>query len=984
MGDDPWNKAEGKYDTPSSSVPGPLKKKRVKMAAAPLPATPVLVEKGTGNVMLDAALAYAARGWPVHPCNPSNKRPLLPPDRDAEGNKIKNSGGVTKASLDPDLIRSWWRKWPKAMIGVATGRNGLFVVDFDPGIQTDAKTGEPILCPVDGGPIEYTLELLKANLCFQMGCALPASLAVRTAGKSGVHVYFRQPEEGADIRNRNNLPHRIDVRGTGGYVIAPPSVMSNGREYRWLHGDADVDPVEAPARLIDLLRRPKGGAEQTDVGAAAPASSPAPSSGTKSAVPSAKVLADRPTSVAEAEEQAVRRYALAALDGEIEKARSAPNGTRNNTINACGLALGHLVGAGALSRDLAISALVDVARAWPDLDKSTDTITRAVDDGADHPRDLAHVRDSAREYFLRYAARGHPSTASRWPAGEEEKSFQDGSIGEELAAEGGEGGRPKSASERAKALRTQHARLARYNRTDLGNAERFRDRFGSDFRFSPSLGWLAWDGRRWKMLAAEDKGIPGEVLAAVFKMVRMIRREAWVLFASGVHDPEEKPDGLDRWSYDEKGKKKRLSSLLFAWADASESNARLRCVAGLVQPWLTVEADAFDAEPYAINVLNGTLRFRRERGADGAWLVAKKLFRHRREDLITKVAGVAFDQNATCPLYDAKMAWAQPDPAMRAYLHQWGGVNLTGEMGLQQLQFWYGSGANMKSVTIDTWAFVAGDYSTTVGIETFLDQGVKKSGGNPTPDLARLGGIRMLRTSEPERGAQLAEALIKLVTGGEPMAVRFLNKGFFDLRPSYKLTISGNHWLGISGTDNGIWRRVKLIPWESQIADADRDEALPEKLKAEASGIFNRLIAGLLDYLRNGLIEPQRVTDATSEYRDASDPLGRFLRMCVAKTAGARVQSSHLFAVYQAWCVAAGEKEWTNKGLSKAMTDKGFKTLRSNGMQWLDIELVKARDDFVDADGKAITLREEPEDPPPIAAGATGAWGDDGLDDEVF
>jgi putative DNA primase/helicase len=695
--------------------------------------------------LLDAALAYAARGWPVFPCSTKTKAPLLKKDVDPDTNKpIPNTGGVKKASTDRDQIIAWWTKWPKAAIGVATGLNGLFVVDFDPG--TCEKTGKV-----------YTLDGLKEALEDQIEAKLPASLSVRTAGKAGVHVYFRQPDAGADIRNRNNLPDRIDVRGTGGYVIVPPSRM-------------------------DM-----------------------------------------------------------------------------------------------------------VARQWDNLDKSIDTIERAVADGERDPRDLSAVRANARDRAgrnLQWQARQafQPSAPSAPVGGgfatDNPSSFRSGTIGNDNAA-GGEGegeAEPLTASQRAKVAKALHARLSRHPRTDLGNAERFRDRFGDDFRFSPALGWLAWDGRRWKMLATEDKGIPGEVLAAVFKMVRAIRREAWIVKASGIYHAEDNPEGLDKEGYDDRGKPKLLSSLLFAWAEASESNARLRCVAGLVQPWLTVETDAFDRDPLTINVMNGTLRFWKKKGEAGQSNKAGwDLTPHRRKDLITRLCPVVFDRAAECANYDRVFAWAQPKPEVQRYLHQWGGLNLTGEMGEQILHFWHGGGGNAKSTIIDAWAHVGGDYATTVGIETFLDQGVKKSGGNPTPDLARLGGVRMLRTSEPEKGAQLAEALIKLVTGGEPMAVRFLNKGFFDLRPLYKLTISGNHWLGISGTDNGIWRRVKLIPWESRITEAEKDEALPEKLREEGSGIFNRLMLGLLDYLRHGMVEPAAVTAATAEYRDASDPLGRFL-----------------------------------------------------------------------------------------------------------
>lgn len=976
MGDDPWNSAEGKYDQPSSSVPGPAKVKAPK-GKAPAEEAPIGEPSDTrpsGNIFLDAALAYAARGWPVFPCNPQNKRPLLPKDRDALGNEIKGSGGVTKASTAAELIRAWWKRWPKAMIGVATGRNGLFVIDFDPG--TDEKSGKV-----------YTLEGLKADLEAMIGCPLPASLSVRTAGKGGVHVYFRQPDEGADIRNRNNLPDRIDVRGTGGYVIAPPSVNAEGREYRWLHGDADVEPIEAPAALVDVLRKPKArAAEQINVGAKAPASSR----------PSAP--ARRPTTEAEAEALAVERYGAVALDREVEKARGAGDGTRNNMINAAGLALGHLVGAGAIGRDEAIEALVDVARAWPDLDKSTDTITRAVDDGAADPRDLSHVRDDARARFRRWAE--NPPFRASGPSGaraaEIEETFQSGMVADGGAAVGGEADaafdqmpRPATASERARQQRALHAQLSKYPRTDLGNAERFRDRFGQDFRFSPALGWFAWDKRRWKLLTAEANKVPGEVLSAVYKMVRAIRREAWVVLASGVPDPEKNPGGLDRTVFDERGKPRRLSAALFAWAESSEGNSRISCIPGLVRPFLTVGSDEFDRDLYAFNVQNGTLRFRKAERPDGSWRVMLRLFPHDRRDLLTKISPVRFDPKAKCPAYDKLFEWAQPDEKMRSYLHQWGGLSLTGETGDQILHFWKGSGGNGKGTVMDAWCFVAGDYFDSVGIGTFLSQGVEKSGDKATPDLAKLPGVRLLRVSEPKKKAKLAEELIKLVTGQDPIDARHLNKGFFKYLPHFKLTILGNHWLGIEGTDNGIWRRVKLIDWPAQIAEKDKDTGLKDRLQSEGSGILNLLLQGLLQYMRQGkLLEPKSVTLATASYREASDPLGRFLTLCTRPSEKGRVQSSKLYEVYEAWCIPAQETAWSNKGLAQAMLDKGYKKKASDGMQWLGLELIKSRHDFIDGDGKAIPFDgpddADGDDPAPPPDPAPGGWGDADAGMEAF
>ena len=322
---------------------------------------------------------------------------------------------------------------------------------------------------------------------------------------------------------------------------------------------------------------------------------------------------------------------------------------------------------------------------------------------------------------------------------------------------------------------------------------------------------------------------------------------------------------------------------------------------------------------------------------------------HRPTDLISKVGNVIYDPAAASPQYDAFLATVQPDDTMRQFLHQWGGLSLTGDIGEQKLVFHHGGGRNGKSTLNDLWATIAGDYGASVAIETFLDQGRGRKGGEATPDLARLPGVRFLRTSEPEKGAKLAEALIKLVTGGEPIDARHLNKGFFTFLPSFKLSVQGNHKPKITGHDDGIWRRMLLVPWAVQIEKAAVDAKLPDKLRAEASGVLNRLLAGLLDWKINGLITPDAVTNATAKYREQSDQLGRFLSECTEPEDGAKSKSSVLFALFVAWAKANGAAEWQQVGFTKAMEDRGFETKRSNGMQWVDLRMTKVVEDYAEA-----------------------------------
>jgi putative DNA primase/helicase len=243
--------------------------------------------------------------------------------------------------------------------------------------------------------------------------------------------------------------------------------------------------------------------------------------------------------------------------------------------------------------------------------------------------------------------------------------------------------------------------------------------------------------------------------------------------------------------------------------------------------------DRLDADKMRINVNNGTLVVRRQ--DDGDYVSFQP---YDPADLITKLAPVDFDPDATCEVFDTFLAKVQPRHEMREFIQQWLGLSLTGDVSEQKLAFFYGKGGNGKSVLIDAVSYVAGDYGETVPIETFLDQGKARSAGQATPDLAILPGVRMLRTSEPEKGSKLAEAMIKLVTGGEPIQARHLNRDFFKFYPQFKLTMSGNYRPQISGTDEGIWRRVRLVPFSVIVPKEERDIRLPDKLRGEASGIL--------------------------------------------------------------------------------------------------------------------------------------------------
>jgi DNA primase len=330
-------------------------------------------------------------------------------------------------------------------------------------------------------------------------------------------------------------------------------------------------------------------------------------------------------------------------------------------------------------------------------------------------------------------------------------------------------------------------KCAQFQRTDMGNAERWHARYGQDYLYTTAKGWLGWDGRRYRVLNQEKDSTPAEVMASVFRTVRAIQDEAHFVrntgwpeaevvgerleeyyLANAGEDPR-RPSGMDEWLISGR-KGERLSSKISAWGRTSEGAGKLACIANLAKRWVTVELSDFDTDPMLLNCLNGTLRFYPPDDDGPARLDLKP---HDRADKLTKLTACDFDPEAPAPLFQKTVRWAQPDRDRRRYLRQWLGYNLTGDMGEQIFQIWYGpKAANGKSTVGNVCREAMGDYGDTINVESFLDEGQKKRGDQATPDLVRLPGVRLLTAGEPPKGAKINEALINSVTGGDPMNVR--------------------------------------------------------------------------------------------------------------------------------------------------------------------------------------------------------------------
>lgn len=511
---------------------------------------------------------------------------------------------------------------------------------------------------------------------------------------------------------------------------------------------------------------------------------------------------------------------------------------------------------------------------------------------------------------------------------------------------GGNGKRPP-VNESAEDL---DRRLAFFPLTDLGNAERFRERWRGRLIFTEAAGWYWWTGKVWSR-----QGADGEVRKAAHLTVRSIQDEAAAIRGTG-----------DDAVVGEKGREPiLLSDLIAGWGRDSETNPRLNGLAKQASSYLEVNPADLDADPFCINCGNGTLFVRRPddlrmtqplpaRAANIEPNGYLYFLPHDPSDFCTKITTVDYVREASCNKFIDALSFVQPDPAMRRQLAAWKGYSLTGDISEQVLCVFHGTGKNGKTVFEDTTGYVAGEYCGTTPIETFLDQGRARNAGQATPDLAELLGVRMLRTSEPKRGARLDEGLIKLVTGGDPIDARHLNKPYFRFYPEFKLTLSVNPLPVIRGTDEGIWRRIVRVPWAKQVPAEKRDRHLTRKLRAEASGILNWMLDGLCDWLDNGLVLTKETEEATAEYRRRVDQLGQFLDACTVHDQDAKVQSSVLHEVFNAWSVANAHNPWSGKAFSEAMKDRGYADKKISVMFFVGLRLVCQVSDFLDSNGRPL------------------------------
>ncbi|MES5944857.1 MULTISPECIES: phage/plasmid primase, P4 family [Bacillus cereus group] len=433
----------------------------------------------------------------------------------------------------------------------------------------------------------------------------------------------------------------------------------------------------------------------------------------------------------------------------------------------------------------------------------------------------------------------------------------------------------------------------KFHLTELGNAERIAYYHGENVRYCNELEWLIWNGKHWH----EDSKRQIEAITA--KTLRAIYGEA------------------------KAAEDKYQSKLLHDWAKKCERRSiRINSILD-VRPMVSVKKKELDSHNFLFNCDNGVID-----------LKTGELLPHDRDLLLTKLSPIKYDKNADCPNWKAfmesifKTHTGEADHELINYLQKAIGYSLTGVTKEQVMFFLFGNGRNGKSTFINIIQDLLGDYGRQTNSDTFLK---KRNDSGINNDVARLDGARFVSAVESEEGQQLSEALVKQITGGEKMSARFLRQEYFEFTPEFKVFFTTNHKPIVKGSDEGIWRRIMLIPFTVTIPKDKIDYDLPDRLAKEMPGVLRWAVEGCMKWQTEGLRAPEAVKAATAEYREDMDILAPFIDENCTVNSSVRIEAKSLYENYTKWCYQNNELELKNRAFYRQLEVRGFKKEKGTG-----------------------------------------------------
>lgn len=428
-----------------------------------------------------------------------------------------------------------------------------------------------------------------------------------------------------------------------------------------------------------------------------------------------------------------------------------------------------------------------------------------------------------------------------------------------------------------------------YDATDTGNAHRLYDKFGSVLRYSYNRKkWYFWTGKKWTL----DES--GEIKKLADEICEDLKAEAWQI-------PDED-----------------LQESALKWAKRTASSSAKESMIKECQHLYDIPAspDDFDSYNDFLNCQNGVVNLKNG-----------ELIPHDSRLMLSKICDCEYDVKRRKP-----KRWLQfldeitnGNKDLQDYIQKCVGYSICGSNKEQCAYFLYGMGNNGKSTFLDTIADMLGDYASNAQPDTLMLQSkIGGLGGGANSDIARLKSARFVTCEEPTEGVRLNEGLLKQLTGGSKVTCRFLYGDEFEYTPEFKIWVATNHKPVVRGTDVGIWRRIKLIPFEVNIPKSKVDKNLKYKLRQEFPQILAWAVEGCMKWQEEGLEDPLCVVDATKDYKQEMDLIAGFVEQCVIidYENNDKIMGVELFAIYKAWAKANNEFEMTAKKFGMEIVKK--------------------------------------------------------------
>lgn len=436
-----------------------------------------------------------------------------------------------------------------------------------------------------------------------------------------------------------------------------------------------------------------------------------------------------------------------------------------------------------------------------------------------------------------------------------------------------------------------------FNRTDAGNAELLAHTCGDQIRFCFEYGkWLIFDGKRWATDEANQ----------IFEFAKKTMRAAHASFQGN-----------------EEAQK---------FYRSSESKAKLAAAVYLAQTLLPIKQEELDADNWLLNVQNGVVDLRNG-----------NLLPHDPKYFMTKICRVDYIPNAPAPFWQDVLAKIIPDPSVRAFVQRFAGYSLTGSTREEKFLVLNGEGGTGKGTVTETLAYVLADYADTLSTDVLLQSRNASSGNEPTPEIAKLPAVRLLLASETGQGRMLDEARVKALTGGDRVTCRRLRCDPFTFKPNFKLWLSTNHVPRVRGTDEGVWRRIRLVPFDQQFKDGqNRDNTIKERLHdvENLRAVLAWAVQGCLEWQRIGLNEPPLVLKSTNDFRQECDLVEQFLSDECEKGPNHEAPVRMFYQNFRSWAVENGHIPGSSTTFGRLMEAKGYsKVKKMYGWVWPGVRL---------------------------------------------